>query len=284
MTSLEFDHADIYHDMADYSQAFTFLTESVPGNGNIFLYGDEEAPRALGGNEQVLASVLYYGLGERNDITVRNIAISPEGQEFNLYIDGENMGTFFITLHGKHNLLNTLAVCGMALAEGVSENALRQGLKTFKGMKRRQEIVGEANGITVLDDFAHHPTAVRETIKAIKEKFPDRRLVIFFEPRSNTSRRKIFEDDYTKAFDGADEVYLSIPPFRHNDRPEDFIDAPRVAKVITSRGPKAFVFNNATELLQYALSTIITGDVVLIMSNGSFDGIHSKLLEALGQK
>ena len=191
------------------------------------------------------------------------------------------MGTFFVTLHGNHNLLNTLAVCGMAIAEGVSIESLRDGLKTFKGMRRRQEIVGEVGGVTVVDDFAHHPTAVRETIKAIKEKFVGRRLVVFFEPRSNTSRRKIFEEEYSRAFDGADEVYLSVPPFRHNDRREDFIDAPKMAEVISGRGPKASVFDDAESLLKSALLNIKKGDIVLVMSNGSFGGIHQKLLKSL---
>ena len=279
ITSLEFDHADIYKDIIDYTQAFSFLVDIIPPSGFLFLYGDEKRLRELG--PRAKSKVSYYGLGDGNDITAKDVKISPEGQEFGLYIRGKNMGTFFVTLHGNHNLLNTLAVCGMAIAEGVSIESLRDGLKTFKGMRRRQEIVGEVGGVTVVDDFAHHPTAVRETIKAIKEKFVGRRLVVFFEPRSNTSRRKIFEEEYSRAFDGADEVYLSVPPFRHNDRREDFIDAPKMAEVISGRGPKASVFDDAESLLKSALLNIKKGDIVLVMSNGSFGGIHQKLLKSL---
>ncbi|MEI7777743.1 MAG: Mur ligase family protein [bacterium] len=279
ITSLEFDHADIYHDMTDYIQAFSFFVESIPSDGSLFLCGDDIRLRELGSSAK--SPVIYYGLEGVNDVTARDVRVSSEGQEFRLHIKGEDIGAFFVTLHGNHNLLNTLAVCGMAIAEGISPESLREGLKTFKGMKRRQEIVGEVKGVTVIDDFAHHPTAVRETIKAIKDKFAGRRLVVFFEPRSNTSRRKIFEEEYSKAFDGADEVYLSVPPFRHNDRREDFIDTSKMVEVISARGPKAFVFDDAESLLESALLNIKKGDIVLIMSNGSFGGIHQKLLKSL---
>ncbi len=280
VTSLEFDHADIYKDMEDYTQAFSFLFEIMPPNdGTLFLCGDGKNLRNLG--MQAKGKVKYYGLESNNDITAKNIKVLPEGQEFNLYVEGKDVGVFLTPLHGSHNLLNTLAVCGLSLSEEVPLDALREGLRTFKGMKRRQEIVGEAGGVTVIDDFAHHPTAVRETIKAIKAKFPGRRLVVFFEPRSNTSRRKIFEDEYSRSFDGAGEVYLSIPPFRHNDRKEDFIDAPKVVAEINKRGSKAFVFDDAESLLKSALLNIKKGDIVLVMSNGSFDGIHQKLLKSL---
>lgn len=279
ITSLEFDHADIYTDMTDYTQAFSFLVESIPEEGNLFLWGDDKNLRTLG--NQSKGQVTYYGLGEENDITAKEVNILPKGQEFSLYFKDKNLGNFFVPLHGNHNLLNTLAVCGMSLAENIPLDSLRRGLETFEGIKRRQEIVGEVGGVTVIDDFAHHPTAVRETIKAVKEKFPSQRLVVFFEPRSNTSRRKIFEQEYSKAFDGAEEVYLSVPPFRHNDRREDFIDSSKMAEDISRRGPKAFVFDNAESLLESALLNIKKGDIVLIMSNGSFDDIHQKLLKAL---
>jgi len=282
VTSVEFDHIDIYDDMEDYRQAFRFLLEEIPDEGSVFVWGDSEETRQLGENAK--ADVIFYGLNSRNDIHALDVTLTPEGQEFALIVKGENLGRFFVTLHGSHNLLNTLAVCGMALEEGVSLSKLRQGLQTFEGMMRRQEIVGGAGGVTVIDDFAHHPTAVRETLKAIRDKFPDRRIVAFFEPRSNTSRRKIFEEEYGKSFDLADEVYLSIPPFRHNDKKEDFLDADKVTATISSRGPRASFYPNADTLLRAALPHLQEGDVVLIMSNGSFDGIHQKLLSDLSSQ
>jgi UDP-N-acetylmuramate: L-alanyl-gamma-D-glutamyl-meso-diaminopimelate ligase len=279
VTSLELDHTDIYKNIEEYRKAFEFLVKEIPGTETLFLYGDTEETRSLA--LQAVCDVQYYGFEERNDIRALDIAITPEGQQFELHVDGEKMGELFVPLHGKHNILNTLAVCGVALKEGLSMTQLRQGLKTFKGIKRRQEIVGEKKGITVIDDFAHHPTAVRETIKAIREQFPERRLVVFFEPRSNTSRRKIFEEEYGKALGQADISYLSIPSFRHNDKAEDFIDPAKVIEGIKQNGSDAYAVANAGELLELALPKLAEGDVVLIMSNGSFDGIHAKLLSLL---
>jgi len=283
ITSLEFDHIDIYKNMEEYTQAFTFLAEELPPDGALFLCGDDPAVRALASAAE--CPVYFYGIGERNDITARNITIHAEGQEFDLVMNGEAMGVMELPLSGKHNLQNALAVCGLALQQGISIEDLKAGLRTFRGMKRRQEIIGDVGGVVVIDDFAHHPTAVRETIKAIREKYPDRRLITAFEPRSNTSRRKVFEAEYGRAFDEADVVCLSIPPFRHNDKKEDFIDADHVVALINQKSMdgsiKAGHFPNADELLSKLVSRLLSGDVVLVMSNGSFDGLNQKLLAAL---
>jgi UDP-N-acetylmuramate: L-alanyl-gamma-D-glutamyl-meso-diaminopimelate ligase len=148
-------------------------------------------------------------------------------------------------------------------------------------MKRRQEVVAEINGITLIDDFAHHPTAVRETLSAISAKYPGRRLVAFFEPRSNTSRRKIFEEAYGKSFASADLVFISTPALRPHDDPKEFIHPEHVVETLNSTGIKAHSVKDADELLEKALPLLVSGDVVLIMSNGSFDGIHIKLASAL---
>ncbi len=279
ITSLEFDHIDIYDDLKDYTQAFKFLAEEIPEEGNLILWGDDQNVRNLG--DVAKSNIYFYGLKEDNDISARDIKVDKDGQNFTLVVKGKEIGELRTTLHGNHNLLNTLAVCAIAIANGISFEKLKEGLATFKGMKRRQEIVGEVRGITMIDDFAHHPTAVRETIAAIKEKFSERRIVAFFEPRSNTSRRKIFEDDYGKAFDGASKVYLSVPPLRHNDTREDFIDEEKVGATINGRArnpEKAHYYSNADSLLEAALPELKEGDVVLIMSNGAFGGIQQKLL------
>ena len=282
ITSLEFDHIDIYSDMTDYTAAFKFLVEEIPEGGHLLLWGDDQNVRELA--KEAKCNVYFYGLKGDNQITAQSIKVTAGEQKFNLVLNGKELGEISTTLHGKHNLLNSLAVCGLSIANGLSFEKIKDGMATFKGMKRRQEIIGEMRGISIIDDFAHHPTAVRETISAIREKFPNRRLVCFFEPRSNTSRRKLFEEDYGRAFDAADKVYLSVPPLRHNDTREDFIDEEKVTDAINERGQddtKAKYFPKADALLESATPEFKEGDVVLIMSNGSFDGIHQKLLARL---
>jgi len=155
------------------------------------------------------------------------------------------------------------------------------GLATFQGMKRRQEVRGEAGGVLVVDDFAHHPTAVHETVRAVRERWPSRRLVAVFEPRSNSSRRKVFEQPYAEAFMDADAVLLSAPPLRHNDDPDTFLDAEAVVRGIRAHGTPATLFPDAEALLPALVDAVRPGDAVLFMSNGAFGGLHQRLLDAL---
>jgi UDP-N-acetylmuramate: L-alanyl-gamma-D-glutamyl-meso-diaminopimelate ligase len=282
VTSLEFDHADIYSSMDEYRKAFEFLVQEVKGGGKLFICGDDAEARSLANTAS--CKVRLYGLKDDNDITAENIRLASDGQTFDLVADGKIVRDCFVPLSGRHNLLNTLAVCGVALSEDISPSDLKNALRGFQGMKRRQEVVGEIGGITVLDDFAHHPTAVKETIHGIKERYPNRRVVAVFEPRSNTSRRKIFEKAYGEAFDEANVVYISNPPLRHNDNKDDFLDISKVVDGIRSKKVDAFAFSNADEILNVMKDSLWTGDVVLIMSNGSFDGIHQKLLSILKEK
>jgi UDP-N-acetylmuramate: L-alanyl-gamma-D-glutamyl-meso-diaminopimelate ligase len=151
-------------------------------------------------------------------------------------------------------------------------------------MRRRQEVAGEAAGVLVVDDFAHHPTAVAGTVAGVRERWPGRRLVAVFEPRSNSSRRKVFEQRYGAAFDAADRVFLSTPPLRHNDDPADFLDPARVAALAHARGVPASAHAGAGALLPPLLDALRPGDLVLVMSNGSFDGLVGKLMTALRER
>lgn len=284
ITSLEFDHVDIYKDMEEYTDAFKFLVKEIPEEGSLFVCGDHDGLLKL--VKGASSRVVTYGLKEGNSITAKDIKVDEKGQEFSLIIDGEDKGRFFTPLPGTHNLLNALAVSGVALGEGMSLEALRKGLESFKGMKRRQEVIAEVRGITILDDFAHHPTAVKETILAIKNKYKGRRLVAFFEPRSATSRRKVFEEEYGHAFKNADMVFISTPHAKEYDKPEDFIDPQHIVEMIKSEGLSgqgidAYAVSNAAELLDKAMPLLKEGDAVLIMSNGSFDGIHKSLVAKL---
>lgn len=280
VTSIEFDHADIYDGWEDYREAFRAFARLVPDGGLLALCGDAPAVRALAAGTG--ARVRCYGLdGPANDVTARNVQPFSGGQRFTLVVEGEDRVAVTLPMSGRHNLLNALAVCTVALDEGLAPAQLAHGFGTFKGMRRRQEVRGEIGGVLVLDDFAHHPTAVRETIHAVRQRWPDRRLVAVFEPRSNSSRRKMFETPYAEAFDRADLAFLSAPPFRHNDDVERFMDARVVVQTVTRRGVPAFVYPDADALLPPLLEHLRPGDIVLIMSNGSFGNLHARLLDSL---
>ena len=280
ITSMEFDHADIYEDWDDYRDAFRVFAATVSSDGILALNGDDPEVRALGNH--TYARVRFFGLdGGNDDVTARDLRTGGGGQRFTLVADDEELAEIFLPMSGRHNLLNALAVCTVALDEGLAPAAIADGFARFKGMKRRQEIRGEEGGVLVLDDFAHHPTAVRATLQAVRERWPERRLVAVFEPRSNSSRRKVFEQPYAEAFDHADLAFLSAPPFRHNDEVDRFMDAEVVAETITERSVPAAVHEGADALLPPLLTAVRPGDVVLIMSNGGFGGIHTRLLAAL---
>ena len=285
ITSLELDHTDIYTDYAMYRGAFESFVQLVPREGTLVLCTDHEAVGALAAQAQ--SDIIRYGLqstapsGNGPYITGRRMNETPSGQLFELIKDGESLGELFLPLHGDHNLSNTLGACALAMAEGITIDQIRAALPTYKGMKRRQEVRGEINDILVLDDFAHHPTAVRETIRAVRRGYPDRRLVAVFEPRSNSSRRKDFQDVYIEAFDNAGKVVLSSPPFRHNDNPENFMNIDELVAAIRQRGIPADSFEQFDDLLNHLVHSCQTGDLVLIMSNGGFNGIHNKLLNEL---
>ncbi len=280
ITSVEFDHADIYDGWEDYREAFRNFAGSVEAGNLLALYGDDPETRDLA--RFTRADVQFYGIeGGDDDISAQDIRPVSGGQHFTLYAHGAALGEVFLPMSGRHNLRNALGVCAVLLHEGVAPEAIIEGFASFKGLKRRQEVRGEAGGVLVVDDFAHHPTAVRETISAVAERWPGRRLVAVFEPRSNSSRRKVFEDAYSEAFRQAAAVFISAPPLRHNDQAEQLLDEQTVVERIRGAGVPASAHADAAALLPHLLEQARPGDVVLIMSNGGFDGIHEKLLAAL---
>ncbi|MEM1093394.1 MAG: Mur ligase family protein [Bacteroidota bacterium] len=281
VTSMEFDHADIYSDWDDYRAAFEAFAGTVAPDGIMVLCADEAPVRALAVHTS--AAVRTYGLDGDWDVTAADITPVEGGQRFTLVVEGTAVASIMLPMSGRHNLRNALAVSAIALHEGVLPMALADGFASFKGMKRRQEVRGEAAGVLVLDDFAHHPTAVRETTRAVRERWPKRRLVAVFEPRSNSSRRKLFETPYGEAFDAAARVLISTPPFRHNDDPSRFMDTDAVVATITARGAAASQHAGADEVLPALLDAVQPGDVVLIMSNGGFGNIHARFLDALSE-
>jgi len=282
VTSLEFDHADIYDDWDDYRAAFHQFARLVPADGRLLLCGDDPAVRELAAS--AAAPVTCYGLDASNAVTASDARAVDGGQRFTIVAPGAEPFEVFLPLGGAMNRGNALAAAAVALGEGVPPRDLAEGLASFRGMKRRQELRGEVDGVAVVDDFAHHPTAVALTIPAVKERWPGRRVVAVFEPRSNSSRRKVFETRYGEAFDAANRVFISAPPLRHNDNPDDFLGPRTVAEIIRSRGVPASAHAGADALLPELLDTLRPGDVALVMSNGSFDGLVEKLLAALQER
>ena len=278
VTSVEYDHADIFADPADYRGAFESFVGLLPPDGLLALCGDEPAVRALA--DQADATVRTYGLDDANDVRADDLTATPDGQRFSLRLGGARTEAL-LPMYGPHNVQNALAAALLAHREGVRRSAIVEGLASFAGMKRRQEVRGRPNDVLVLDDFAHHPTAVRTTIEAVRAAHPDRRLVAVFEPRSNSSRRKIFEASYGEAFDRADAAFLKAPPVRHNDDADAMLDPDAVVRSIRDRGTPADAFEDVDGMLPALLDTLRPGDVALLMSNGSFDGLHDRLLAAL---
>ncbi len=290
VTSLEFDHADIYDGWDDYQDAFRHFVGLVPEEGRLVLSGDDAHVRALA--SEAAAPVTFYGLEEKNAVTARDARPAEGGQRFRIVAPDVEPFDVFLPLGGAINRQNALAVAAVVLGEGVAPEVLARGLSSFRGMKRRQEVRGDLAGVLVVDDFAHHPTAVAGTLAAVRERWPGRRAIAVFEPRSNSSRRKVFEERYGAAFDAADRVLLSAPPLRHNDDPADFLDPEAVVATIRQRGVPAQAFPSADALLPALLDALRPGDpgsspgqaLALVMSNGSFDGLVEKLLAALAAR
>ena len=282
VTSMEFDHADIYDDWEDYQEAFQAFVQMIPEDGLLVLNGDDAGVRSLAG--ETSANVVFVGHDADNDVSASSVRIEEGGQRFEVVVDGYEPFEVILPMGGAHNRFNALAVIVVALHEGIPPGELARGIASFKGMKRRQEIRGEFGGVLVVDDFAHHPTAVAGTIQAVRECWPGRRVITVFEPRSNSSRRKLFERPYGEAFDDADLVFLSAPPLRHNDDPTDFLDPHIVAETIRGRGTPAKAHEGAEAILPAILAQLMPNDLVLIMSNGSFDGLVDSLISALHRR
>ncbi len=286
VTSLEFDHADIYADWAEYKRAFHAFAALPPPDGLLVLNGEDAEVRKLA--KRTWARVRLYGEegaeGGPFDVAARSLAPRDGGQTFTLVVAGAPVADVRLPLGGRYNALNALAVAAIALDAGATPAQVAAGLATFRGMKRRQEVAADAGGVLVVDDFAHHPTAVEATIRGIRERWPGRRVVAVFEPRSNSSRRAAFEVPYARALATADALFLSTPPLRHNDDPKDFLDAEAVAEAVRQSGTPATATASADALLPDLLDDLRKGDLALVMSNGSFDGLVGRLAEALRQR
>jgi UDP-N-acetylmuramate: L-alanyl-gamma-D-glutamyl-meso-diaminopimelate ligase len=280
--NIEYDHADIYPDMEALRVAFRRLINLVPRNGLVLLGADCPECRQLGGLSR--SPVETFGFSEGADW--RASAMEPNGDftRFLVSYRTERFGHFEVPLYGAHNVRNALGALAIGNAAGVSPDRMREGLRSFLGVRRRLEKRGQVRGVAVFDDFAHHPTAILETIRAVKLTHPDRRVWAVFEPRSATACRKIFQDDFVRAFheSGADEVVLAAV-FRASLPEGERLSVDAIVGELKKRGVKARALPGANEIVEAIAAEAREGDIVVIMSNGGFDSIHTKLLTALAR-
>ena len=290
LTSVEFDHADIFRDLPHYEAAFERFVRLLPPEGCLAVSAAH--PNALRIARTSSARVVTYGLASGSgaslgapgaDYAARDLVHGAEGVRFVVLERGRPMGLATLPGGGAHNVENALGVVAAARALGLELEEISRGLATFTGVRRRQEVRGEVGGVLVVDDFAHHPTAVHATIGAMRARFPGRRLWAVFEPRSNTSRRRLHQEAYVEALAGAPCVALKVPD-PHDMVPTDQrLDADQVVAGLRARDVDARTEADVDRLVTAVAGGVRPGDVVLVMSNGAFGGFVDRLLAALGR-
>ncbi|MCK4728883.1 MAG: UDP-N-acetylmuramate:L-alanyl-gamma-D-glutamyl-meso-diaminopimelate ligase [Desulfobacterales bacterium] len=279
LTSIEFDHADIYRDLAHVKNSFSDFIAAMPQEAMLAGYDGDPVVREL--LTQAPCWTALYGLGERSPWRLENMHSDSPWTHFEVTRRGKHFGTFKTHLIGRHNVLNALAAIAVADDIGVPADLISRALETFEGVKRRQEVRGIKNDIIVMDDFAHHPTEVKETVAAVSSFYSDKRIVAVFEPRTNSSRRKVFQDKYPDSFDMADLVCIREPPLLDKIPVEERFSSEQLTQDLQGRGKEAHYFADTEAIIDYLVGVAQPEDVILIMSNGGFDNIHEKLLERL---
>ena len=303
LTSCEFDHADIYPDFAAVQRAFQLYASLFPPDGLLVAWGEDvRVTDCLG---PCGGGVLRYGFAGGSlplDVEIDLHGIEAKGATFTLrrgqadpiggrdalpgVEKGQEIGQFFSPMPGRHNVLNATAALLVALDLGVTVAAAQDGLALFKGVKKRQELRGVVGDVAVIDDYAHHPTAVKETIAAIRGQYPGRKLWALFEAESNTSRRKVFEEVYPDAFALADQVVLCSPIHKEGDKlkADEIMDCSAVCRSVEARGKAARFIPEVRDIVRFVGDEVQPGDVVLAMSGRDFQGLHKALLERLGER
>ncbi len=279
LTSVEFDHADIYPSLSHVKKAFFDFVTAMPQEALLVGYDGDPIVREL--ISQAPCWTALYGFGKELPWRLEEVHFNPPWTHFQVTKREKPFGTFQMPLMGRHNLLNALAVIAAADDLSLSADVISRALETFEGIKRRQEVRGIKRGIVVIDDFAHHPTEVRETLAAARSFYPNKRLVAVFEPRTNSSRRKVFQDRYPHSFDMADLVCIRKAPMLEKIPVEERFSSRQLARDLAARGKEAYYFADTDAIIDHLVAIARADDVVLIMSNGGFDNIHARLLERL---
>jgi UDP-N-acetylmuramate: L-alanyl-gamma-D-glutamyl-meso-diaminopimelate ligase len=283
ITSLEYDHADIYADFETYQLAFRRLVNLVPRRGRVVIWGDTEqsGPALRHAVEKAFCPVETYGFWPENDWVASGFGFEGELMKFRVEHHEALFGEFSLIATGKHNALNAMAAIAVAHGRGIKAAQIAEALATFHSVKRRMDVKGEIGGVLVVDDFAHHPTAVTATIEAARGRWPGRRLWAILEPRSNSMRRKVFQDALPKALAVGDRVILGGVFRAQQLGDENRLDPETVAASVRALGKDARVFPSSDAIAEHLASEARSGDLLLIMSNGSFDGLCEKLLKKL---
>jgi UDP-N-acetylmuramate: L-alanyl-gamma-D-glutamyl-meso-diaminopimelate ligase len=274
INNLEFDHADIFENLAVIQKSFTHMIRLVPRNGLLLGNGDDENLTPL--LNVNFCPVKRFGLGESNAVRAFNLKLGPTASEFEI-----PSFKFHIDLVGELNVRNALAVVAAAKHCGLKNQQIQDAFNTFRGIKRRMEIKGIAGGVTVVDDFGHHPTAIRETLKALRLKFANQKIWAVFEPRSNTTRRNVFQAELASAFADADGVVVAEVARLDQLPPGERLDPAQLMSDIKASGKTAEYLPTVDVIVDFLKKSVSGGDVICVFSNGGFGGIHGKLISAL---
>ena len=275
LTSVEFDHADIYDDLKAVETAFKRLVNLIPRSGKLIAHDTGESlERCIA---KAFCLVERYGMKETSDWRITNMQVSPSKTTWKVLRSGKEWANFEFPLAGEYNVLNATAAAALAANYGITAGEISAALKTFKSVKRRLEVKAVVNGITIVDDFAHHPTAIAGTLAALRGRYPGCRLWVILEPRSNTLRRRILQDSLAKSLSGADEIVVA-QVFKMDAIPEEErLDVNTLAAQISQSGRRVQVLEDVDRIVETVAPDLRSGDVVAILSNGGFGGIYEKL-------
>jgi len=276
INSLEFDHADIFPDLAAVQTSFKHFIRLVPRNGLLLGNGDDRNLAPL--LEVTHCPVKRFGLGETNAVQAFNLRFGPTATEFEI-----PSFKFHLNLVGELNVRNALAVVACAKHCGLKNHQIQSAFDTFTGIRRRMEVRGIAGGVSVIDDFGHHPTAIRETLRALRIRYPHQKLWAIFEPRTNTTRRNVFQAELAAAFADADAVVVAQVARLELLAPQERLDPQKLIQDLVGAGKSAVYLPDVESIVGHVAAAARGGDVVCVFSNGGFGGIHGKLLERLGR-
>jgi UDP-N-acetylmuramate: L-alanyl-gamma-D-glutamyl-meso-diaminopimelate ligase len=274
VNNIEFDHADIYNTLDEIKLTFRRLLNIVPRGGMAYVNGDDS--NSLDAAKGAPCPVITVGFSENCALRIENVNYEKDRSSFTL-----GGVPYSLRMTGEFNVRNAAMACASATFAGLSADEIRVALEAFDGVARRQELKGEANGIKIIDDFAHHPTAIRLAVQSLRQRHPDSRLWVLFEPRSNTTRRAVFQNELAEALALADFAVVAAIPDLHKIPENDRLDPAKLSADIARLGGQGHYLANVAAIVSHVKDHALPGDIVAVLSNGGFDGIHAKLLTAL---
>ncbi len=281
VNNIEYDHADIYPDLDAIRLAFHRFVNLIPRRGLLLVGADDR--EAMGVRGAAKCRVETFGLSAGADWQAYDVKAQPGGMSFSVRYNNGSLGRYEVALLGAHNVRNALAAIAVGHATGLTPPVLAEALASFKGVRRRLQLRGMAREIAVYDDFAHHPTAIAETLAGVRSAFPDRRIWAIFEPRSATSCRRVFQHEFAQAFDAADETVIAAV-FRSSLPDEERLSGDELVADLQKRGRRARHIHSVDEIVRTVAAEASRGDLVIIMSNGGFDNIHQRMLAAIADE